>query len=230
MKNKKLNDAYKILRRKMEEVLERYAKGGYAKITSRVIDEGKQRAAFVISREMEGYRSCALWYAEVNKPPKMIYSQHAYGISDPNPYIRVLKIENDGVVVERSSRYSKYETEKVKITFNEEVIYEEFSEKAKALVGKVGDKLGHDYISEQKIVEKQKHKVGAFIWAAENGVNCGFDTLYVVYEKENKELEIKEIDSYRWYMSIEDLKVENNNAIIKYKKGENIIEQKIPLE
>lgn len=76
-------------------------------------------------------------------------------------------------------------------------------------------KAGFDYTSRPKNVEGNKD-LAYMVYSSENGSSFGFDTLYIGYKNPRGEIKSKDIARERWYINIQEIKVENGNILINY--------------
>jgi len=135
-----------------------------------------------------------------------------------------VKIESNSLadmdVKRRESEYKRM-LEGLETTIQKELYADVFDRKA--------IKLGCDYTSRPKSIEGNE-SVAYMVYSSENGSSFGFDTLYIGYKNKNGEIKSKDILRERWYININEIKIENNDIEIKYtaNSNENII--KIPLD
>ncbi|MEM7819349.1 MAG: hypothetical protein QXD48_00790 [Candidatus Aenigmatarchaeota archaeon] len=215
-------------------------------IVKSIINKDKQIAAFVLFEQIDtdrytpngdGWRGdqyrYSVWYIRGFEEPKQIYEDHAWkrrsisgltGTKGRDPYIGLEELLEDGVIVTitpegTQDAYGDLSQVKVKITFDGKIEEpEDFIERAKNLVKRIGPKLGYDYLSGEKQLEGKN--VAAFVWAAENGSTYGYDTVYLVWKDKKGKINYEELTNSRYdkaYLSIDELREEGDKIIIKVK-------------
>ena len=225
------------------------------RIEKSLIDPEKKIAAFVLFEQIDTDRCTeygdgwlgdqyrySVWYIKRNEKPKQLYEDHAYlrrsvsgltGTRGRDPRIGLEKVLEDGVIAtitpkDATDAYGDLSQLKVKITLEGKIDEPEvFIEQAKNLVKRIGDKLGYDYMSGAKELERKN--IAAIVWEAENGSTYGFDTVYLVWKNKEGRIDYKEITNSRStkdYLSINEIKEDKKNIVIKIRDSEYKINKK----
>ncbi len=90
-------------------------------------------------------------------------------------------------------------------------------------------KLRCDYTSKPKNIEGN-NDLAYMIYSSENGSSFGFDTLYIAYKNKGGEIKSKDIVRTRWYMHIDEIKIEDNCIKIKYTTSDKEYTVTVPLD
>jgi len=232
----------------MEEVVKNYQHNHPlyqpTRIEESIIDEEKQRAAFVLFEQIDTDRCTpeghgwlgdqfrySVWYIEGDAEPEQIYEDHDWyrptvsaltGTRGRDPRIGLEKLLDDGVIARTTPKgtqdaYGSLSQVKVKITLDGKVEEpKDFMDQARNLVKRIGSKLGYDYLRSEKQLEGKN--VAAIVWGTENGSTYGFDTVYLIWESREGGIEYKEITNSRStkdYLSVDEIKEDTDNIIVK---------------
>lgn len=135
-----------------------------------------------------------------------------------------VKIESNSLadmdVKRRENEYKKM-VESLKTTVQKELYADVCDRKA--------IKLGCDYTSRPKSIEGNE-TVAYMVYSSENGTSFGFDTLYLGYKNKNGEIQSKDVIRERWYINIDEIKIENNDIEIRYTTSGKTNIVKVPLD